>query len=155
MGSAQSCLTLCDPVDCKLPGFSVHGIVQARILEWVAISSSRGSSHARDQTLIFLTQGLNPFHLPMPVLYYLATWEAQQTSYILATGGEVAQWWINSNKAESKTLGLNTVWEKLGQRETERLKERERVRRKTKIERVVEIREKSWLWTCRFSEEIY
>ena len=38
---AQSCLTLCDPVDCSLPGSSVHGISQARILEWVAISSSR------------------------------------------------------------------------------------------------------------------
>ena len=41
---AQSCPTLCDPVDCSLPGFSVHGILQARILEWVAISFSRGSS---------------------------------------------------------------------------------------------------------------
>ena len=41
---AQSCLTLCDPVDCSLPGYSVHGILQARILEWVAISFSRGSS---------------------------------------------------------------------------------------------------------------
>ena len=40
----QSCLTLCDPVDCSLPGFSIHGILQAGILEWVAISSSRGSS---------------------------------------------------------------------------------------------------------------
>ena len=38
---AQSCLTLCDPMDCSLPGSSVHGISQARILEWVAISSSR------------------------------------------------------------------------------------------------------------------
>ena len=46
----QSCLTLCDPVDCSLPGSSVHGIFQARILEWVAISYSRGSSQARDQT---------------------------------------------------------------------------------------------------------
>ena len=35
---------LCDPMDCSLPGFSVHGILQARILEWVAMSSSRGSS---------------------------------------------------------------------------------------------------------------
>ena len=35
---AQSCLTLCDPMDCSLPGFSVHGIFQARVLEWVAIS---------------------------------------------------------------------------------------------------------------------
>ena len=42
--TAQSCLTLCDPIDCNLPGSSVHGIFQARILEWVAISFSRGSS---------------------------------------------------------------------------------------------------------------
>ena len=38
---AQSCLTLCDPMDCSLPGSSVHGIFQARILEWVVISFSR------------------------------------------------------------------------------------------------------------------
>ena len=38
---AKSCLTLCNPMDCNLPGSSVHGIFQARILEWVAISSSR------------------------------------------------------------------------------------------------------------------
>ena len=50
--SFQSCLTLCDPKDYSLPGFSVHGILQARILEWVAISTSRGSSQPRDQTLI-------------------------------------------------------------------------------------------------------
>jgi len=41
---AQSCPTLCDPMDCSLPGFSVHGIFQARVPEWVAISFSRGSS---------------------------------------------------------------------------------------------------------------
>ena len=46
---AQLCLTLCDPVDCSLSGFSVHGILQARILEWVAISFSRGSSRPRDR----------------------------------------------------------------------------------------------------------
>ena len=40
----QSCLTLCDPMDCSLPGFSVHGILQARILEWVTISFFKGSS---------------------------------------------------------------------------------------------------------------
>ena len=38
--SLQTCLNLCDPMDCNLPGSSVHGILQARILEWVAISSS-------------------------------------------------------------------------------------------------------------------
>ena len=41
---AQSCMTLCDPMDCSLLGYSVHGILQARILEWVAISFSKGSS---------------------------------------------------------------------------------------------------------------
>ena len=41
---AQSCPTLCDPMDCNLPGSSIHGILQARILEWGAISFSRGSS---------------------------------------------------------------------------------------------------------------
>ena len=40
----QLCLTLCDPMDCSLPGSSVHEILQARILEWVAMPCSRGSS---------------------------------------------------------------------------------------------------------------
>ena len=48
--SLQSYPTLCDPVDCSLPGSSVHGILQARRLEWVAMHSSRGSSPHRDQT---------------------------------------------------------------------------------------------------------
>ena len=43
---------LCDPMDCSLPGSSVHGILQARILEWVAIASSRGSSCPRDRTQV-------------------------------------------------------------------------------------------------------
>ena len=47
---SQSCLTLCDPMDCSLPGSSVHGIFQAIVLEWIAISFSRGSSQHRDQT---------------------------------------------------------------------------------------------------------
>ena len=49
---AQSCPTLCDPMDCSLPGSSVHGISQARVLEWIAISSSRGSSQPRDRTQV-------------------------------------------------------------------------------------------------------
>ena len=48
----QSCPTLCDPVDCSLPGSSVQGILQARVLEWVAISFSRGSSRPRDRTQV-------------------------------------------------------------------------------------------------------
>ena len=47
---AQPCPTLCDPMDCSPPGSSVRGILQARILEWVAMPSSRGSSWPRDRT---------------------------------------------------------------------------------------------------------
>ena len=46
--SLQSCPALCDPMDCSLTGSSVHGILQARILEWVAMPFSRGSSQPRD-----------------------------------------------------------------------------------------------------------
>ena len=53
--SLQSCPSVCDPVDCSPPGFSVHGILQARILEWVAAPSYRG---------IFPTQGSNPLMSP-------------------------------------------------------------------------------------------
>ena len=54
---AQSCPTLCDPMNCSPPGSSVHEPFQARILEWVAISFSRGSSQPRDQTRISCTAG--------------------------------------------------------------------------------------------------
>ena len=46
---AQSCPTLCDPMDCSPPGFSVHGILQAGILEWVAIYFASGCSQPRNQ----------------------------------------------------------------------------------------------------------
>ena len=55
---AQSCPTLCDPMDCSLPGSSVHGILQARILEWVAMPSSRGPSQP----------GIEPGSLSSPAL---------------------------------------------------------------------------------------
>ena len=50
--ATQSCLTLCNPMECSPPGSSVHGIFQARILEWVAISFSRGSVLPRNQTQV-------------------------------------------------------------------------------------------------------
>ena len=49
---AQSCLTLRDPMDCIPPGSSVHGILQTKILEWVATPFSRGSPRPRDQTQV-------------------------------------------------------------------------------------------------------
>ena len=49
----QSCLNLCNPIGCRPPGSSVHGILQARILEWVAIPFFKGPSRPRDQTWVF------------------------------------------------------------------------------------------------------
>ena len=54
---AQSCPTLYDSMDCSLPHSSLHGIFQARVLEWVAIYFSRGSSQPRDRTLAFRIAG--------------------------------------------------------------------------------------------------
>ena len=54
---AQSCLTLCDLMDYSLPGSSLHGIFQARILEWVTVAFSSGSSQPRYRTQISRTAG--------------------------------------------------------------------------------------------------
>ena len=59
----QLCPTLCDPVDCSLPGSSVHGIFQARVLKWGAISFSRGSSQPRDQTRVSRIASRHFYHL--------------------------------------------------------------------------------------------
>ena len=53
----QSCPTLCNPMDYSLPGYSLHGILQERILEWIAISFSRGSSLPRDRTQVSQVAG--------------------------------------------------------------------------------------------------
>ena len=60
---AQSCPTLCDPMVCSLLGFSVHGIFHARVLEWVTISFSRGSSRPRDWTQVSRIVGRRFYHL--------------------------------------------------------------------------------------------
>ena len=67
--SFQSCLTLCNPINCSPPNSSVHGILQARILEWVAFS--RGSSRSRDWTL-------SPMSLALAGRFFTtsSTWEA-------------------------------------------------------------------------------
>ena len=65
---AQSCPTLCNLMDCSPPGSSVHGIFQARILEWGAISFSRGTSRPRDQNRVSRIVGRS--------FTVWATWEA-------------------------------------------------------------------------------
>ena len=55
--SLQSCPTFCDPMDCSPPGSSVHGILQARVLEWVSRPSSMGPSQPRDRTLVSCLAG--------------------------------------------------------------------------------------------------
>ena len=65
--SLQLCLTLCNPGDCSPPYSSVHGILQARILDWVVIPSSKGSSRNRDQISICVLHwqaGYLPLELP-------------------------------------------------------------------------------------------
>ena len=69
--SLPSYPTLCDPGDCSLPGSSVHGILQARVLEWVAIPSSRASSPPRDGTHVCYISSFG-----RRILYCCATWES-------------------------------------------------------------------------------
>ena len=71
----QSCLILCNPMDCSPPGSSVHGISQARILVWVAISFSRGSSWPRDRTCISC--------IGRWILYHGATKEIWRAMYLV------------------------------------------------------------------------
>ena len=71
----QSCLTLCNPMDCSPLSSSVYGIFQGRILEWVAMPSSRGSSRPRDQICIFC--------IGRQILYHCDTWEASVLLRIL------------------------------------------------------------------------
>ena len=73
---AQSCPTLCDPMDCSPPGSLVHGIFQAWILEWVAISFSRGSSQPRDWTQVSRIVGRRFYRLSYQgsFFWYWAAW---------------------------------------------------------------------------------
>ena len=83
---AQSCLTLCNPMGCSLPGFSVHGIFQAIVLEWIAISFSRGSSRPRDRTWVS--------HITGRLFTIWATKEAS---------GPITSWQIDGETMETVT----------------------------------------------------
>ena len=87
---AQSCLTLCNPMDCSPPGSPVHGIFQAKIPEYV-ISYSRGSSWPRDWSLCLLYL----LHWRM-ILYHCATWEAINTQMCYKHPEAENQWQSDS-----------------------------------------------------------
>ena len=74
---AQSHLTLCDPMDCRSPVFSIRGIFQARILEWVAISYSRLSSQPRDRTCVSCFSCIGRW-----ILYHCSTTMCQALCWI-------------------------------------------------------------------------
>ena len=60
------CVRLCDPMDCSLPGYSTHGIILAKILEWVTIYSSSGSSQPMDQTWVSCDSCIDRFFTTEP-----------------------------------------------------------------------------------------
>ena len=79
-----SYVQLCNPVDCSPPGSSVHGVLQERILEWVAISSSRGSSQSRDQTLVSCLSCIGRWIF----FFFLMTEPPRKQSYICKRKGK-------------------------------------------------------------------
>ena len=91
--SLQLCLTLCDPMDCSPPGSCVHGILQARILEWVAVPSSRGPSQPRDQAWISRTAGdsLPLSHWGRPVTSWLV-WKGTLQASRPSRLGSLTSW---------------------------------------------------------------
>ena len=97
----QSCPTLWDPRDCSPPGSSVRGILRARILEWVAISSYRGSSRPRALTRIFCVSCIG-----RQILYHCATFTAEGLSIILVWGTNIPSSHVpwQKNKNQKKLL---------------------------------------------------
>ena len=105
---AQSCPILCDPMDCSPPDSSVHRISQARILQWLAISFSRGSSRSRDWTHVFC--------IGRHILYHCVTWETRlATTAVPAVKLSswqhiVAEWWQGSGLSLLIRLAMLLIW---------------------------------------------
>ena len=96
MLAGKSCLTFCDSMYCSLPGSSIHGISQARILEWVSISFSRGSSQLRDWTCVSC--------IGRQILYHWATREACCVRGCLCSKGRGN---VKSHKRQPGKMGMN------------------------------------------------
>ena len=89
----QLCLTFFSPIDCSPPSFSVHGILQARISKWFAVSYYRGFSQPRDQTCISCVSCIG-----RQILYYCATWEATILTILFKKGPQI---WKQNNTLET------------------------------------------------------
>ena len=103
--SLQSCLTLCDPMGCSSPGFSVLGSLQARVLEWVAISFSRGFTQPRDQTHIPLA----PPALASGFFNTVTTWEAFPLLLLIFSISNFCD--FNYNESWYVPLWVHPVWQ--------------------------------------------
>ena len=95
---ALSCPTLCDPMRCSLSGSSFHGILQARILEWIAMPSSKGFSWLRDQTLVSCTAGR-----------FFTTWANREVLLLLVTFFQILKVQHLATDEHSMTLMLR-LW---------------------------------------------
>ena len=89
--SLQSCLTFCDPMNCSLPGSSVHGIFQAKVPEWVAMPTSRGSSQPRDWFHISYVSCIERwvlYHLPHLGSQYVQDSSAKKCYHLSLRGSQ-------------------------------------------------------------------
>ena len=91
---AQLCLTVCDPMDCSLPGFSVHGVLQTRILEWVSIPFSKGSSWSGSHALLANSLPSEPQRKPS--VWGTRSWEMKGKSFPIQVSAETWLWYLLS-----------------------------------------------------------
>ena len=102
----NSCLILCDPMDHSLPGSSVHGILQTRILEWVAIPFSSGSFQSRDQTHVFCIAGRLPSepHTWTTLKKWLQRPSTFSVLFCLVFNHLIEEFWVHINFSPSTPL---------------------------------------------------
>ena len=90
----QLCLTVCDPMDCSLPGFSVHGVLQTRILEWVSIPFSKGSSWSGSHALWADSLPSEPQWKPS--VWGTKSWKMKGKSFPIQVSAETWLWYLLS-----------------------------------------------------------
>ena len=103
--NALSCPPLCDFIECNLPGSSINEMFQAKILEQVAISSSRGSFRSRDRNQVSCSSCLG-----RQILYHWATWEALNNTEVLPNPGSYVRGIVRPNKHKHQGLEQTKVY---------------------------------------------